>query len=110
VGRDARGRIDADQARGREAQGRAAEQRQVRLQVARRRRVLREVAALVLPRRQALGPILAGRTDGDASDERSRWTTAEAVTQLALAAAAERPIAILVDRHLSRIQEPRWPW
>ncbi|HTJ44453.1 MAG TPA: ATP-binding protein [Kofleriaceae bacterium] len=45
-------------------------------------------------RKAALAPILAGR--GDIGGE-ARWATAEAVTQLALAAAQERPIAILVD-------------
>ena len=46
-------------------------------------------------RRRALAPILAGKAD--AGDERSRWATAEAVTELALAAAEGRPLAILVD-------------
>jgi signal transduction histidine kinase/tetratricopeptide (TPR) repeat protein len=46
-------------------------------------------------RRRALAPLLLGKADP--ADERSRWGTAEAATQLALAVAAERPIAILVD-------------
>ncbi len=46
-------------------------------------------------RRRALAPLLLGKSDP--ADDRSRWGTAEAATQLALAAAAERPVAILID-------------
>ncbi|MCE9579984.1 MAG: protein kinase, partial [Deltaproteobacteria bacterium] len=46
-------------------------------------------------RRRALAPLLLGKSDP--ADDRSRWGTAEAATQLALTAASERPVAILID-------------
>jgi signal transduction histidine kinase/tetratricopeptide (TPR) repeat protein len=47
--------------------------------------------------RRALAPVLADRPEGDADATATRWATAEAVSDLALAAAAERPLVLVVD-------------
>jgi signal transduction histidine kinase/tetratricopeptide (TPR) repeat protein len=47
--------------------------------------------------RRALAPMLAGRVDGDQDATSSRWAAAEALSDLALAAASEHPTVLIVD-------------
>jgi signal transduction histidine kinase len=47
--------------------------------------------------RRALAPLVSGRADADAEGSLTRWAAAEALSDLALAAADERPLVLIAD-------------